>query len=113
MKQFTPELEEVKSNSALNLILNHKTLDDYSAYIGLDVHKETIAVAVATRGRSKVSYRNEIPNRPKSIKKIVDKLVNEFHGELILFSYEAGPCGYDVYHQLMALGQDCEVVQGN
>ena len=110
MKQFTADLEEVKSHSALNLILDHKNLDDYCAYIGLDVHKETIAVAVATRGRGKVSYRNEIPNRPKSIKKMVDKLNEEFHGELLLFSYEAGPCGYDVYHQLITLGQDCEVV---
>jgi len=110
MKQFTPELAEVKSNSALNLILNHRNLDDYCAYIGLDVHKESIAIAVATRGRGKVSYRNEIPNRPKSIKKMVDKLTKEFHGELLLFSYEAGPCSYDVYHQLIALGQDCEVV---
>ena len=77
MKQFTAELEEVKSHSALNLILAHRNLDDYCAYIGLDVHKETIAIAVATRGRGKVSYRNEISNRPKSIKKLVDKLIKE------------------------------------
>ena len=49
MKQFTPELEEVKSHSVLSLILDHRNLDDYCAYIGLDVHKESIAVAVATR----------------------------------------------------------------
>lgn len=110
MKEFTPELIEVKNDSTLNLIFNHKNLEDYCAYIGLDVHKETIAIAVATRGRGKVSYRNEIPNRPKNIKKIVDKLIKEFDGELLLFSYEAGPCGYDVYHQLIALGVDCEVV---
>lgn len=110
MKEFTPELIEVKSDSALNLILNHKHLEDYCAYIGLDVHKETVAIAVASRGREKVSYRNEIPNRPKNIKKLVEKLLKEFNGELLLFSYEAGPCGYDVYHQLIALGVDCEVV---
>jgi len=110
MKEFTPELIEVKSDSALNLILNHRDLENHCAYIGLDVHKENIAIAVATRGRGAVSYRNEIPNRPKSIKKMVDKLVKEFCGELLLFSYEADPCGYDVYHQLITLGVDCEVV---
>jgi len=110
MKEFTPELIEVKSDSALNLILNHRDLENHCAYIGLDVHKENIAIAVATRDIGAVSYRNEIPNRPKSIKKMVDKLVKEFCGELLLFSYEAGPCGYDVYHQLIALGVDCEVV---
>lgn len=110
MKEFTPESVEVKSESALNLVLQHRNLDDYGAYIGLDVHKETIAIAVAPRGRGKVIYRNEIPNRPKNIKKMVEKLTKEFAGELLLFSYEAGPCGYDVYHQLIKLGVDCEVV---
>ena len=110
MKQFTLKSEEVKSSSALNIVLDHRNLDDYCAYIGLDVHKETIAIAVATRGRGKVTYRNEIPNRPKSVKKMILKLTEEFNGELLLFSYEAGPCGYDVYYQLIALGQDCEVV---
>lgn len=110
MKEFTPESIEVKSNSTLNLVLQHRDVDDYCAYVGLDVHKESIAIAVAPRGRGEVSYRNEIPNRPKSIKKMVEKLINEFHSELLLFSYEAGPCGYDVYHQLIALSQDCEVV---
>jgi len=62
MKQFTPNLVEVKGSSALNTVLEHRNFDDYCAYIGLDVHKETIAIAVATRGRGKVSYRNEIPN---------------------------------------------------
>ncbi|PCH97602.1 MAG: hypothetical protein COB83_01345 [Gammaproteobacteria bacterium] len=108
MKEFTPELIEVKSDSAL--ILNHRDLENYCAYIGLDVHKENIAIAVATRDIGAVSYRNEIPNRPKSIKKMVNKLVKEFCGELLLFSYEADPCGYDVYHQLITLGVDCEVV---
>ena len=110
MKQFTPEKIEVKSDSALHTINTHRYLDDYCAYVGLDVHKETIAIAVASRGRAKVSYRNEIPNRPQYIKKMVEKLTKEFGGELILFSYEAGPCGYDVYHQLIKLGVDCEVV---
>ena len=69
MKQFTPDLAEVKNKSVLNTVLNHRNLDDYCAYIGLDVHKESITIAVATRGRGKVSYRNKISNRPKSIKK--------------------------------------------
>ena len=28
----------------------------------------------------------------------------------MLFCYEAGPCGYVIYRQLLSLGQDCEVV---
>jgi hypothetical protein len=31
-------------------------------------------------------------------------------GEVLNFCYEAGPCGYEVYHQLTKLGQSCSVV---
>jgi len=31
-------------------------------------------------------------------------------GEVISFCYEAGPCGYDVYHQIRELGHHCSVV---
>ena len=34
----------------------------------------------------------------------------EFEGEVLLFCYEAGPCGYGLYRQLIILGHDCEVV---
>ena len=41
----------------------------YAAYIGMDVHKETIAVAVAEPGRDEPHYRGEIANKPKAVKK--------------------------------------------
>lgn len=82
----------------------------YAAYVGLDVHKERIAVSVAQAGREPASYCGEIANRRAEIKKLADKLGRTYGGELILFSYEAGPCGYEVYRQLTALGFDCDVV---
>lgn len=110
MQEFTPELAKVESLSALNLLEQHRDNDDYAAYIGLDVHKKTIAVAVAYRGRGKAISRAEIVNTPKAIKKLVAQINQEFGGELVLYSYEAGPCGYDLYHQLIAMNQECEVV---
>ena len=41
----------------------------YPAYIGLDVHKETIAVAVARVGRDAPESREEIANKPKTVAK--------------------------------------------
>lgn len=82
----------------------------YGAYIGLDVHKETIAVAVALPGREAAVYRGETANTPTAIRKLVDQLAEMFGGELLLFCYEAGPCGYGVYRQLVNLGHDCQVV---
>ncbi len=75
-------------------------------WIGLDVHAETIAVAVAERS-GEVRALGMIPNRPESIRKVVKKLGPP---ESLRVCYEAGPTGYVVYWQLTALGVPCEVV---
>lgn len=82
----------------------------YGAYIGMDVHKETIAVALALPGRESAVYRGEIPNTPESIRKLVEQLAQQLGGEVLLFCYEAGPCGYGLYRQLVKAGHDCQVV---
>jgi transposase len=77
-------------------------------YVGLDVHKATIAVAVVRGLRSQAQYFGEIANTPAEIKKLVKRLSPE--GEVMNFCYEAGGCGYEVYYQLKKLGQECDVV---
>ena len=55
--------------------MNKKT--DYSVYIGLDVHKETVAVAIADSGRSgEVRFWGNIINRPVNIRNLFNKLLN-------------------------------------
>lgn len=75
-------------------------------FIGLDVHAETIAVAVAETGDDGRSL-GVIPNRPESIRQLVKKLGPV---EQLRVCYEAGPTGYVVYWQLTGLGVRCEVV---
>lgn len=79
-----------------------------SIYVGLDVHKESIAVAIARLGRGEPEYYGEITNREEAVRKLVKKLSAD--GEVVNFCYEAGPCGYGLYRQLIGLGHDCEVV---
>lgn len=84
-------------------------MNKYSTkYVGMDVHKETIAVATAKEGRGEAVYYGEIPNTAEAIRKLVKKVVS--NGERVSFCYEAGPCGYEVYRQLIDLGQKCDVV---
>ena len=84
-------------------------MDKYTTkYVGMDVHKETIAVAIAKEGRGDPAYYGEIPNTDVAIRKLVKKVVS--NGEKVSFCYEAGPCGYDAYRQLIKLGQKCDVV---
>jgi transposase len=77
-------------------------------YVGLDVHKETIAVAIAKEGRGEPVYYGEIANNVEALRKMIKKVAS--NGEKVSFCYEAGPCGYDIYRQLIELGQRCDVV---
>ena len=79
-------------------------------YVGLDVHKDTIAVAVAYPGRGEPQYFGEIANTPKALGKLVARLSEQVGGEAMLWCYEAGPCGYVIHRQLLSAGQHCEVV---
>ena len=77
-------------------------------YVGLDVHKETIAVAVAHQDPPlQVEHLGEIANRREAIRKLIDKLGARYR---LRVCYEAGPCGYAVYRQLHAMKVDCIVV---
>jgi transposase len=75
-------------------------------FVGMDVHAETIAVAVA-EGRGAVRAVGTIPNRPEAVRKLVRKLGPV---DRLRVCYEAGPTGYVLYWQLTQLGVPCDVV---
>lgn len=75
-------------------------------FLGVDVHAETIAVAIAEPD-GEVRSLGTIPNRAESIRKLIKKLGPT---EKLRACYEAGPTGYVVYWQLAKLGIHCEVV---
>jgi transposase len=82
-------------------------MKDFSTFIGMDVHKETIAVAIAEK-HGTPRYYGEIANTTEAITKLLKKVVP--HGGRAAFCYEAGPCGYGVYRQITDMGYRCDVV---
>jgi transposase len=78
-------------------------------YVGLDVHKDTIAVALAEAGlRGEVRQHGKILNTPAALKALTAKLAHT--GRDLRFCYEAGPCGYGIQRELAGMGHDCAVV---
>jgi transposase len=76
-------------------------------YVGLDVHKESIAVAVAEEGRAAPTSMGTMPNDPAAVRKLIRQLGGRAR---LRCCYEAGPCGYVLYHQLTDQGVSCQVV---
>jgi transposase len=110
MKEFNAKQHRIETESALEVVNKPGPVERYAAYVGLDVHKETIAVAVAEPGRDEPIFRGEIANQPKSVEKLLGKLSEAYGGGMLLWCYEAGPCGYGLYRQLLASGHDCQVI---
>lgn len=78
-------------------------------FVGLDVHSQTIAVAIAEPG-GEVRSLGVIPNRPESVRKLIGKLGKP---HLLRVCYEAGPTGYVLYWQLTEMGVKCDVIAPN
>ena len=78
-------------------------------YIGLDVHKATVCVALAENGRGgEVLQIGVFENRSEILVKLAARLSKG--GRRLSFCYEAGPCGYGLHRLLTGCGHDCVVV---
>jgi transposase len=76
-------------------------------YIGLDVHRATIAVALADEDRAPTSY-GTISNDPGAVRKLMTRLGGP--DVRLHVAYEAGPTGYVLHRQLTGLNIECMVV---
>ena len=78
-------------------------------YVGLDVHKDSIAVAYAPEDRgAEIVSLGSIGPRQYDIDALIRKLQSK--GATLVFVYEAGPCGYWLYRYLTRKGLRCHVV---
>ena len=78
-------------------------------YIGMDVHKDSIAVAyVAQDHGAEVTFLGTIGTRPCEIDHLIRQMQSK--AKHLIFVYEAGPCGYWLYRYLTKKAYDCWVV---
>ena len=82
---------------------------EHSTFIGMDVHKNSIDIAIAEQGRNGgLRHYGTIDGTLAALDKLTRKLISK--GSQLHFVYEAGPCGYQIYRHLTAQGLDCVVV---
>ena len=78
-------------------------MDKSITYVGLDLHKDTIAVALAEAdAHNDVREYGKIANTPAALNALAAKLSRA--GRELRFCYEAGPCGYGIQRQLTLAG---------
>lgn len=82
-------------------------MDEGTTYVGMDVHKRTIAVAV--RFPDGGFDERTVPHETRAVNRLVRKWKREAPGE-IRCAYEAGPCGYGLQRDLKDKGVDCQVI---
>jgi len=75
-------------------------------HIGLDVHKDTIAVAVLRPGITDCDER-VIPNTPEAVRRLLSRYPDPSQ---LSICYEAGPTGYDTHRLITSLGIACDVI---
>jgi transposase len=91
-------------------------MEEFIKYVGMDVHGKTIAVAVADNQSTEVRFIGQIANTAEAMVKLVNELKNAANDcgnsrrVHLSFCYEAGPCGYGIHRQLIALKHDCHVI---
>ncbi len=77
-------------------------------HVGLDVHKESIDVALAPEGSTEIRHYGTVGGDLSSVDRIVRKLVSD--GSEIKIAYEAGPCGFEIYRYCRKKDIECLVV---
>ncbi|MCC2684889.1 MAG: family transposase [Paenibacillaceae bacterium] len=78
-------------------------------FVGLDVSKEKIVVAIAGEDQLEARYWGSIAHNKDAVRKLVTQLSKE-EGTVLDVCYEAGPTGFDLYRWLLEMNVDCNVV---
>lgn len=82
-------------------------MSDSIRFVGLDVHADSITVAVAEEGRSEARHLVRLPNDLARLLKSLDRLGPRVS---LRCAYEAGPTGYGLQRALAKAGIDCVVI---
>src|SRR5437763_766482 len=94
---------------APSLMHRRRVVRDRITYVGLDVHRDAVVVAIAEGGiRGEVREYGRIANTATALDRLIRKLGDG--GVRLRFCYEAEPCGYGIQRHVSTHGHECVVV---
>ena len=76
-------------------------------YVGMDVHKDSVMMAVLPEGASEPTVVKRLPNEERKLKRFLDRLGREAE---VYACYEASGAGYVLERALRGWGHGCEIV---
>ena len=80
-------------------------------YLGLDVHKDSITIAIAQSGlHGEIRLFGTITNSIQALERALIQIRKAHHGAPVQVAYEAGPCGFGIAGRLQQLAGPCLVV---
>jgi transposase len=89
---------------------NYHTMNDITLYLGLDVHKDSITIAVAEPGpKGEIRLFGAITNDLHAVEKALARIRKAHPGAQLEAAYEAGPCGFGIARRLQQLKAPCLV----
>ena len=94
----------------LSVIIEPKLIMKTIYYIGLDVHKETVAIAyIESNSRSEAIYHGTSGGSNAAVERALRKLAKQLEVKLqdLKVCYEAGPTGFVLGRRLIQLGLEC------
>ena len=83
-------------------------MSEIIVHVGLDVHKESIDVALAQEGTSEVRHYGTIGGDISSLDRVINKLRSTYPH--LRIGYEAGPCGFEIYRYCRKKNIECWVI---
>ena len=83
-------------------------MSEIIVHVGLDVHKESIDVAVAPEGSTEVRHYGTVGGDISSLDRVIRKLRSDY--PTLRIGYEAGPCGFEIYRYCRKKNMECLVI---
>jgi transposase len=89
---------------------NNHTMEAITLYLGLDVHKDSITIAIAEPGpKGEIRLFGTITNDLGRLQKALIRIGEAHPGAHLEVAYEAGPCGFGIARRLKQLNIPCLV----